>query len=59
MKKYIVTVIKTESYTVDLEVNAKNHHEAEKIAEDMAQDQKQDWSYEESEFTSFSEEVYA
>lgn len=58
MKKYIVTVVKTESYSVDIEVKANSHNEAEKIAEEMAQDQKQDWSYEESEFTSFSEEVH-
>ena len=59
MKTYIVTVIKTESYSVDIEVKAESAASAEKMAEDMAQDQKQDWSYAESEFTSYSEEIYS
>jgi hypothetical protein len=59
MKTYIVTVIKTESYSVDIKVKAESAASAEKMAEDMAQDQKQDWSYDESEFTSYAEEIYS
>ena len=58
MKTYVVTVIKTEFYSVDIEVRAENMAKAEKMAEDMAQDQKQDWSYDESEFTSYAEEIH-
>jgi hypothetical protein len=58
MKTYIVTVIKTESYTVDIEIKAPSMAQAESMAVDDAQTKKQDWSYDETEFLSFAEEVY-
>lgn len=58
MPKFIVTVIKTEVYSVDIEVKASTLAQAEKIAEDQAQDKPQDWSYEESEFTSYGEQIH-
>jgi hypothetical protein len=57
MKTYIVTVIKTEVYSVDIEIKAENMAEAERKAEGIAQDNPQDWSYDESEFTSYAEEI--
>lgn len=58
MRKYIVTVVKTESYSVDIEVKAKTLAQAEKLAEDQAYEKPQNWSYGETEITSFGEQIY-
>lgn len=57
MPKFLVTVVKTEVYSTDIEVTAKTLAEAERIAEDKAQDEPQSWSYGESEFSSFGDEI--
>jgi hypothetical protein len=57
MPKFIVTVIKTETYTAEIEIDAPTLAQAESMAEDDAQRLNLDWSYEESEWTSYGEEI--
>lgn len=57
MPKFIVTVIKTEFYTTDIVIEAPTLAQAESMAEDDAQRIKLDWHYEESEFTSYGEQI--
>lgn len=58
MPKFIVTVIKTESYSTDIEIEAPTLAQAESMAEDDAQTRPMDWSYEETEWASYGEQIY-
>lgn len=58
MPKFIVTVIKTESYSTDIEIEAPTLAQAESMAEDDAQTRPVDWSYEETEWTSYGEQIH-
>jgi len=55
MPKFIVTVIKTETYTAEIEIDAPTVAQAESMAEDDAQRLNLDWSYEEADFTCYGE----
>jgi hypothetical protein len=57
MPKFIVTVIKTETYTAEIEIDAPTLAQAESMAEDDAQTRPIDWSYEETEWASFGEQI--
>jgi nicotinate-nucleotide pyrophosphorylase len=57
MPKFIVTVIKTVVYTTDIEIEAPTLAQAESMAEDDAQRLTLDWDYEESELTSYGEQI--
>jgi nicotinate-nucleotide pyrophosphorylase len=57
MPKFIVTVFKTEFYTTDIEIEAPTLAQAESMAEDDAQRLSLDWHYEESELTSYGEQI--
>jgi hypothetical protein len=57
MPKFIVTVIKTETYSTDIEIEAPTLAQAESMAEDDAQTRPVDWSYEETEWSSFGEQI--
>lgn len=57
MAKFIVTVIKTETYTTDIEIKARTLAQAESMAEDNAQTRPVNWRYRETEWTSFGEEI--
>jgi nicotinate-nucleotide pyrophosphorylase len=52
MPKFIVTIVKTETYSTDIEIEAPTLAQAESMAEDDAQRLTLDWNYEESELTS-------
>lgn len=59
MPKYIVTVIKTGTYTADIEIEAPTLAQAESMAEDDAREKDLDWVAEESEFAAYGEEINA
>jgi hypothetical protein len=46
MPKYIVTVIKTDTYSTEIEIEAETLAQAESMAEDDAREKDLDWSYE-------------
>jgi hypothetical protein len=51
MKKYTVTVIKTDTYSADIEVEAENEDEALEVATEAALNEEgHNWRYWESEF---------
>jgi hypothetical protein len=53
--KYIVTIIKTESYAAHVSIEAPSRAQAESMAEDDAVHKELDWSFEESEITAWAE----
>ncbi len=55
MPKFIVTVIKTETYTAEIEIEAPTVAQAESMAEDDAQRLSLDWHYEETELTCYGD----
>lgn len=57
MPKFIVTIVKTETYSTEIEIEAPTLAQAESMAEDDAQRLSLDWHYEESEFTSYGEQI--
>jgi hypothetical protein len=57
MPKFIVTIVKTETYSTDIEIEAPTLAQAESMAEDDAQRLTLDWNYEESELTSYGEQI--
>lgn len=50
MPKFIVTIVKTETYSTEIEIEAPTLAQAESMAEDDAQRLSLDWSYEKSEW---------
>lgn len=58
MPKFMVNVIKTETYSTMIEIKASSMEEAEKLAEEAAQERPMDWSYEETEWSSWAEVSY-
>ena len=57
MPKFIVTIVKTETYSTEIEIEAPTLAQAESMAEDDAQRLTLDWHYEESELTSYGEQI--
>lgn len=57
MKTYLVTVYKTETYSVGIEIEAESELQAESMAEDDAQNRALDWGFESMEFTSYAEKI--
>ncbi len=53
--KYFVTVVKTESYSAHIEIEAESRAQAESMAEDDAQHKALDWAYMEGEITAWAE----
>jgi hypothetical protein len=57
MPKFIVTVIKTESYSTDIKIEAPTLAQAESMAEDDAREELLNWKYSETEWASFGEQI--
>ncbi len=57
MPKFIVTIVKTETYSTEIEIDAPTLAQAESMAEDDAFRLSLDWHYEESELTSYGEQI--
>jgi hypothetical protein len=53
--KYFVTVVKTESYSAHIKIEAESRAQAESMAEDDAQHKALDWAYMEGEITAWAE----
>jgi len=57
MPKFIVTVYRTETFLTEIEIEAPTLAQAESMVEDDAQRHSLDWSYEETNFTCYGEEI--
>lgn len=57
MPKFIVTIVKTEAYSTEIEIDAPTLAQAESMAEDDAQHLSLDWHYEDSELTCYGEQI--
>jgi hypothetical protein len=57
MPKFIVTVIKTETYSTDIEIEAPTLAQAESMAEDDAREELLNWKYAETDWESFGEQI--
>lgn len=57
MPKFMVTVIKTETYSAEIEIEAETLAQAESMAEDDAREKNLDWSYGESEWMTYGEQI--